>query len=240
MLRFAALASLALAPFWACGDGTHADAQDYQAEARRMVEQQLRARGIADERVLAAMAKVRRHRYVPPDMQPGAYDDTPLAIGFGQTISQPYIVGFMTEALAIAPSDVVLEIGTGSGYQAAILGELAREVYTIELVPELAERARGTLEAEGYRNVHVRAGDGYQGWPEHAPFAKIIVTAAPEEVPAALVEQLAIGGTMILPVGPVGGHQELRILTKTAQGAVTRHSLPVRFVPMVKPGSPDE
>jgi protein-L-isoaspartate(D-aspartate) O-methyltransferase len=211
------------------------------AERRRqMIESQIRMRGVRDPRVLAAMERVPRHRFVRDEDVAMAYGDHPISVGFGQTISQPYIVGFMTEALAIAPSDVVLEIGTGSGYQAAILGELAREVYTIELVPELAERARGTLEAEGYRNVHVRAGDGYQGWPAHAPFAKIIVTAAPEEVPAALVEQLAIGGTMILPVGPVGGHQELRILTKTAQGAVTRHSLPVRFVPMVKPGSPDE
>jgi protein-L-isoaspartate(D-aspartate) O-methyltransferase len=237
MMRLAALASLVLAPCaaWACGDGSRADAQDHQAEARRMVQGQLRARGIADERVLAAMAKVPRHRYVPEAIRHEAYDDSPLPIGFGQTISQPYIVAFMTEALALQPSDVVLEIGSGSGYQAAILGELAREVYTIEVVPELAERARRTLEAEGYRNVHVRAGDGYQGWPEHAPFTKIIVTAAPEEVPAALVEQLAVGGTMILPVGPHMGEQELRILTKSEEGTVTRRSLAVRFVPMVKP-----
>jgi protein-L-isoaspartate(D-aspartate) O-methyltransferase len=237
MMRLAALASLVLAPCaaWACGDGSRADAQDHQAGARRMVQGQLRARGIADERVLAAMAKVPRHRYVPEAIRHEAYDDSPLPIGFGQTISQPYIVAFMTEALALQPSDVVLEIGSGSGYQAAILGELAREVYTIEVVPELAERARRTLEAEGYRNVHVRAGDGYQGWPEHAPFTKIIVTAAPEEVPAALVEQLAVGGTMILPVGPHMGEQELRILTKSEEGTVTRRSLAVRFVPMVKP-----
>ena len=132
-------------------------------------------------------------------------------IGFGQTISQPYIVAFMTEALALSPSDVVLEIGTGSGYQAAVLAEIAREVYTIEIVPELAERARARLTRQGYRHVHVRAGDGYRGWPEHAPFPKIIVTAAPEEVPQALIDQLAIGGTMVLPVGPQWGQQELRI-----------------------------
>ena len=151
------------------------------------------------------MRRVPRHEFVPADQQRAAYDDHALPIGYGQTISQPYIVGFMTEALMLTDSDVVLEIGTGSGYQAAILGELAREVYSIELVPALAERATRTLERLGYRNVHVRAGDGYQGWPEHAPFSRIIVTAAPEEIPQALVEQLAVGGRMILPVGPDRG-----------------------------------
>jgi protein-L-isoaspartate(D-aspartate) O-methyltransferase len=223
----------------ACGSVTGAESQDRQAEVRRMVDSQLRERGIQDERVLAAMARVPRHRYVPAEQQRSAYADGALPIGYGQTISQPYIVAFMTEALKLEASDVVLEIGTGSGYQAAILGELAREVYTIEIVPELAERARKTLEDEGYRNVHVRAGDGYLGWPEHAPFRKIMVTAAPEDVPPALVEQLAVGGTMILPVGPRMGNQELRILTKTEKGVLTERSLPVRFVPMVKP-PPDE
>ena len=208
------------------------------ADARRMVERQLRPRGIRDERVLSAMAKVPRHAFVPVTEQRGAYDDTPLPIGHGQTISQPYIVAFMTEALRLSPDDVVLEIGTGCGYQAAVLGELVRDVYSIELVPELAERARRTLEAEGYRNVHVRAGDGYRGWPDHAPFSKIIVTAAPDVVPAALVDQLAVGGTMILPVGPQFGDQELRIIRKTEQGLVTEHSLAVRFVPMVTPPGP--
>ena len=208
------------------------------ADARRMVERQLRPRGIRDERVLSAMAKVPRHAFVPVTEQRGAYDDTPLPIGHGQTISQPYIVAFMTEALRLSPDDVVLEIGTGCGYQAAVLGELVRDVYSIELVPELAERARRTLEAEGYRNVHVRAGDGYRGWPDHAPFSKIIVTAVPDVVPAALVDQLAVGGTMILPVGPQFGDQELRIIRKTEQGLVTEHSLAVRFVPMVTPPGP--
>jgi len=203
-------------------------------EAARMVDSQLRRQGIADPRVLAAMRKVPRHAFVPADQQARAYDDRPLPIGFGQTISQPYIVAFMTEALALAPTDVVLEIGTGSGYQAAVLGEIAREVYTIELLPELAERAGRTLEAQGYRNVHVRAGDGYHGWPEQAPFAKIIVTAAPEEVPTALVDQLAVGGTLVVPVGPPGGVQELRVMRKTDRGLLTERSLPVRFVPMVK------
>jgi protein-L-isoaspartate(D-aspartate) O-methyltransferase len=203
-------------------------------EAARMVEDQLRRQGISDARVLAAMRKVPRHHFVPAEQQAAAYDDRPLPIGLGQTISQPYIVAFMTEALGLTAEDVVLEIGTGSGYQAAVLGEIAREVYTIELLPELAEQARRTLEAQGYRNVHVRAGDGYRGWPEHAPFPKIIVTAAPEEMPQALVDQLAAGGTMVVPVGPRDGAQELRILKKTDRGVVTERSLPVRFVPMVK------
>ncbi len=208
---------------------------DRDADATRMVEDQLRSAGITDARVLAAMRKAPRHLFVPADQQAAAYDDRPLPIGFDQTISQPYIVAFMTEALALSPSDVVLEIGTGSGYQAAVLGELAREVYTIEIVPDLAERARLTLEALGYRHVHVRSGDGYRGWPEHAPFAKIIVTAAPEEVPPVLLQQLAIGGTMVVPVGPQSGVQELRVLKKTERGVITERSLPVRFVPMVKP-----
>jgi protein-L-isoaspartate(D-aspartate) O-methyltransferase len=209
--------------------------QNRRLEAQRMVADQIRARGIADQRVLAAMEKVPRHHFVPEAERASAYDDNPLPIGHGQTISQPYIVAFMTEALRLTPDDVVLEIGTGSGYQAAILGELAREVYTIELVPELAASATRTLASEGYQNVHVRAGDGYLGWPEHAPFSKIIVTAAPEVVPEALVNQLAVGGTLILPVGPQHGAQELRILTKSATGVTTERSLAVRFVPMVKP-----
>lgn len=203
-----------------------------------MVDEQLRVRGIRDARVLEAMARVPRHRFVPADQQHAAYGDHPLPIGFGQTISQPYIVAFMTEALDVRPTDVVLEIGTGSGYQAAILAELAREVYTVEIVAELGARATDTLAALGYRNVHVRVGDGYRGWPEHAPFSRIMLTAAPEEVPAALVEQLAVGGRMVLPVGPTGGDQELRILIRTAAGVTTQTSLPVRFVPMVKPPSP--
>jgi protein-L-isoaspartate(D-aspartate) O-methyltransferase len=208
---------------------------DQRNQSQRMVDEQLRDRGIRDPRVLEAMAGVPRHLFVPEDSQDAAYGDHPLPIGFGQTISQPYIVAFMTEALGVQPTDVVLEIGTGSGYQAAILGELASAVYTIEIVPELAARAEGTLARLGYRNVHVRTGDGYQGWPAHAPFSKIILTAAPESVPEALVEQLAVGGTMILPVGPVHGDQELRILSKTPDGLVSQRSLPVRFVPMVRP-----
>jgi protein-L-isoaspartate(D-aspartate) O-methyltransferase len=208
--------------------------QERLEDRRRMVDEQLRARGIQDERVLTAMAGVPRHLFVRPAEQALAYADTPLPIGHEQTISQPFIVAFMSEALQVEPSHKVLEIGTGSGYQAAILGKLAREVYTIEIVPELADRARATLAREGFTNVHVRAGDGYKGWPEHAPYQRIMVTAAPEEVPQALVDQLAPDGRMILPVGPQFGDQELRILTKTSNGVITERSLPVRFVPMIK------
>lgn len=197
-----------------------------------MVDEQIRARGVTNERVLAAMRKVPRHRFVPPHLAARAYDDTPLPIGHDQTISQPFIVGYMTEALEIAPEHRVLEIGTGSGYQAAVLGELAREVYTIEIVPELARSGAATLKALGYANVHVREGDGYAGWPDRAPFDRIIVTAAPPEVPPPLVEQLAAGGRMVIPVGAV--EQWLTIVEKTASGVVQRRTLPVRFVPFTR------
>jgi protein-L-isoaspartate(D-aspartate) O-methyltransferase len=209
-------------------------AGDWEARRDRMIESQLRARGIADARVLEAMRKVPRHLFVPEEYRWRAYDDSPLPIGHDQTISQPYIVGYMSEALELRPADRVLEIGTGSGYQAAILGELAAEVYTIEIVPELAERARAALEAAGYRNVHVRHGNGYLGWPEAAPFDRIIVTAAPDKVPQALVDQLAVGGIMVVPVGGVYDDQVMTILRKTEKGVITRETLPVRFVPMVK------
>ena len=203
----------------------------------RMVEEQLRRRGISDQRVLEAMTRVPRHLFVPEAQRDEAYGDHPLPIGHGQTISQPYIVAFMTEALRVEPSHRVLEIGTGSAYQAAVLGELAGHVYTIEIVPPLAERARQTLRENGYTNVTVRTGNGYEGWPEHAPFDRIMVTAAPETVPPALVEQLKIGGLMAIPVG--SSEQELRILRRTPQGLDTVATLPVRFVPMTgKPGKP--
>ena len=201
-----------------------------------MVEQQLRARDIRDRRVLDAMRKVPRHRFVPENVRARAYGDYPLPIGHDQTISQPYIVAFMTQALKVEPTSRVLEIGTGSGYQAAILGELAREVYTIEIVTPLAERSRALLAELGYRNVHVRAGNGYLGWPEQAPFDRIMVTAAPDEVPPALVEQLKVGGLMAIPIGG-SFDQELRILRRTEKGLETLDTLPVRFVPMTgKPG----
>jgi len=195
-----------------------------------MVAEQIRAREVRDPRVLTAMERVPRHLFMPESVRSEAYGDHPVSIGYGQTISQPYIVGFMSEALEVQPEHKVLEIGTGSGYQAAILGELAREVYTIEIVDPLAESARATLEKLGYKNVHVRAGNGYAGWPEEAPFDRIIVTAAPDEVPPALVQQLKVGGLMAIPVGTFD--QELRIMKRTANGMDTLKTLPVRFVPM--------
>ena len=205
------------------------------AERARMVEDQLRARGIRDQSVLAAMDRVPRHRFVPPQLQHLAYADGALPIGLGQTISQPYIVAYMTEAAEVAPDERVLEIGTGSGYQAAVLAELAREVYSVEIVPELAARAASTLRALGYTNVRLRTGDGYVGWKEHAPFHAIVVTAAPDHVPPALVEQLAVGGRMVIPVGT--GQQEMRVIRKTAAGVVEESTIPVLFVPLVRPDS---
>jgi protein-L-isoaspartate(D-aspartate) O-methyltransferase len=201
-----------------------------QAERKRMVDEQLRARDITSARVLDAMLEVPRHLFVPEAQRAAAYGDYPLPIGHDQTISQPYIVAFMTQALEIAPEHRVLEIGTGSGYQAAVLSLLAKDIYTIEIVAPLAERARGTLSSLGYRNVHVRTGNGYLGWPEHAPYDRIMVTAAPDQVPPALVEQLKVGGLMAIPVGTAT--QELRILRRTGVGTETLRTLPVRFVPM--------
>jgi protein-L-isoaspartate(D-aspartate) O-methyltransferase len=201
-----------------------------------MVERQIEARGIKSPAVLAAMRKVPRHRFVPAGAVNVAYEDHPLPIGLAQTISQPYIVAYMTEAAEISPTDKVLEIGTGSGYQAAILGEVARTVYTIEIIPELAERARGVLAELGYANVQVKAGNGYLGWPEHAPFDAIVVTAAPDEVPQALVDQLAVGGRMVIPVG--SANQDMMIIERTKSGVVERRTIPVRFVPMT--GKPEK
>jgi protein-L-isoaspartate(D-aspartate) O-methyltransferase len=219
----------------ACG-AVPASQRDQETDWTRardgMVREQIRERGITAPRVLDAMTRVQRHLFVPEPQRPDAYGDFPLPIGFGQTISQPYIVAFMTEALQVEPSHRVLEIGTGSGYQAAILSLLAREVYTIEIVEPLAERARATLASLGYDRIHVLAGDGYRGWPEHAPYDRVMVTAAPPEVPQALVEQLRVGGLMAVPVGV--GVQELRILRKTNSGLQTLSTLPVRFVPMVR------
>lgn len=204
------------------------------AARARMVHEQIVARGISDPRVLDAMARVPRHEFIPVGRRGEAYEDWPLPIGYGQTISQPYIVAFMTAALAPRPGDRVLEIGTGSGYQAAVLANLVAEVYTLEIVEPLAQRAEADLKRLGYGNVKVRAGDGYQGWPEAAPFDAIIVTCAPEAVPQALVEQLKEGGRMIIPVGSQWGAQELYLLRKTATGMKRQGVLPVRFVPMVK------
>ena len=195
-----------------------------------MVDEQIAARDIKNPVVLDAMRRVPRHEFVPEPLRGSAYADSPLPIGHDQTISQPYIVAYMTEALELDGSHRVLEIGTGSGYQAAVLGEIAKEVYTIEIVAPLAEGARAILKRLGYANVHVRTGNGYLGWPEQAPFDRVIVTAAPDDIPPALVEQLKPGGLMAIPVGV--GTQELRILRRTETGMQTLRTLPVRFVPM--------
>lgn len=204
----------------------------FEATRLRMVEDQIRSRGIRDERVLTTMETVHRHHFVVLTDQSSVYNDNPLPIGFGQTISQPYIVALMTEALEIEPDDRVLEIGTGSGYQSAILSKLAREVYSVEFVETLGHTAKRQLAAIGCHNVHVRIGDGYVGWPEKAPFNSIVVTAAPNEIPETLVDQLLTGGRLVIPVGR--HHQELILLHKE-EGGVRREKLAdVRFVPMVK------
>jgi protein-L-isoaspartate(D-aspartate) O-methyltransferase len=202
-------------------------------EARlRMVAEQIRARGVRDARVLDAISRVPRDRFVPGPLRAEAYEDRPLAIGHGQTISQPYVVAYMSEALRLEPSHRVLEIGTGCGYQTAMLAELAGEVFSIELVAELARRARETLDALGYGNVHVRTGDGYEGWPEHAPYDRVVGAAAAPSVPPALVAQLADGGILVMPIGTV--HQELVVLQKRGATVETLATLPVRFVPMIR------
>jgi len=200
------------------------------AGRERMVKEQIEGRGIKDPLTLAALRKVPRHLFVPDAATSEAYGDFPLPIGHGQTISQPYIVAFMTEALGLRGGEKVLEIGTGSAYQAAVLAEIAGKVYTIEIVPELAEQSRERLARLGYRNVEVRAGDGYLGWPEAAPFDAIIVTAAAPRIPEPLKQQLADGGRLVLPVGDE--HQELIVVTRRGAAFDERRVLPVRFVPM--------
>jgi len=228
-IRPAALLSLVLAACAASASPPQTDAE-WAARRARMVDTQIRLRGVTDERVVRAMLKVPRHLFMPEERRAYAYEDHPTPIGFGQTISQPFIVAYMTEALRLAPTDRVLEIGTGSGYQAAVLGELARDVYSMEIISELADRARTTLESLGYKNVHVRAGNGYLGWPEAAPFDKIIVTAAPDDVPKALLDQLGPNGTMIVPVGVM--EQMMTVIRRTPRGLVQRETIPVLFVPM--------
>ena len=212
------------------GSGCAADESGYDARRRAMTAGQIASRGVRDERVLAALAKVPRHRFVPPEYRSEAYADRPLPIGYGQTISQPYIVALMTESLGPAARGKVLEIGTGSGYQAAVLAEIADSVYTIEIIPELAERARSLLDSLGIRNVRVRAGDGFDGWPEEAPFDAVIVTAAAPRIPEPLVDQLRAGGRIVAPVGDA--YQELELYEKTADGLRLLSRVPVRFVPM--------
>ena len=204
---------------------------DVQHRAREdMVRWQIQARGLSDLRVLNAMRAVPRHLFVPPEFRAEAHFDGPLPIGHGQTISQPYIVAYMTDALRLKPTDRVLEVGTGCGYQAAVLSKLAREVYTIEIVEPLGRDAERLLKELGYSNVHVRIGDGYRGWPEAAPFDAIMVTAAPDHVPQPLIDQLAPGGRLVLPVGK--HWQELVRITRTDRGLSKETLLPVRFVPM--------
>lgn len=211
---------------------TNMEGQDWGAQRERMVRAQIERRGVKNPQVLQAMLEVPRHLFVPEGLRASAYEDRPLPIGHGQTISQPYIVASMTEMLDPRPADRVLEIGTGSGYQAAVLARLVRHVYTVEIVGELGKEARARLEALGYSNVTVRVGDGYQGWAEEAPFDKIILTAAPPEVPPELVEQLKNGGRLVAPVGTEW--QELVVVEKDGRGRVKRRTgYPVMFVPMV-------
>jgi protein-L-isoaspartate(D-aspartate) O-methyltransferase len=232
------LAAMLLALF-----ATDIKAADFANERRQMVEEikQVTAataaetgRAALDPRVLNAMGRVPREEFVPPKQSGSAYQSRPLAIGYGQTISQPFIVALMTELLKLKPTDKVLEVGTGSGYQAAVLSLLAREVYTIEIIPELGTAAAATLARLGYANIKTRIGDGYQGWPEYAPFDAIIVTAAPDHVPSPLVEQLKPRGRMVIPVGG-GREQDLMLITKNPDGTTTTtNTVPVTFVPLVK------
>ena len=211
--------------------GTDEPAKNEYAFAReKMVSSQIVGRGVADKLVLTAMRKVPRHKFVPEEMVPHAYEDRPLPIGEDQTISQPYIVALMTELLGLKGDERVLEIGTGSGYQAAVLAEIVKEVYTIEIIESLTRTAEKRLKELGYKNITVKCGDGYRGWEEHAPFDGVIVTAAPDHIPQPLVDQLKVGGRMVIPVGEY--FQELKLLTKTEDGVKEKNVIPVRFVPM--------
>jgi protein-L-isoaspartate(D-aspartate) O-methyltransferase len=206
---------------------------NYTDERKSMVNTQIKSRGIKDPQVLEAMERVRRHVFVPENMKKFAYNDEPLPIGKGQTISQPYIVAYMTEVLQLTCEGKVLEVGTGSGYQAAILAEIAGEVFTVEIIDELSKNAQEVLQTEGYTNIHFRVGDGAYGWEEKAPYDAIIVTAAPPEIPKALQDQLKIGGRMIVPVGE--SFQELVLIVREKRKFRKKKLLPVRFVPLVKP-----
>lgn len=203
---------------------------DWTDLRERMVRQQIETRGVKDPAVLTAMRTVPRHRFVPADYREASYQDSPLPIGESQTISQPYIVALMSELLEVSPGDKVLEIGTGSGYQAAVLAAMGVEVYTIEIRQGLCERAEVILTELGYDNAHVRCGDGYGGWPDQAPFAGVIVTAAPDRIPEPLIEQLAVGARMVIPLGDF--YQQLMVIKKTDDGVEERSVIPVRFVPM--------
>jgi protein-L-isoaspartate(D-aspartate) O-methyltransferase len=232
ILAFFLLLYFVLAGVIYCQKSNH----EYESRRLAMVTRQIEARGVNDRKVLLVMQQVPRHLFVPQNVRKFAYDDTALPIGHDQTISQPYIVGFMTEKLNADTSHVVLEIGTGSGYQAAVLSQLVREVYTIEIIPELGNEAAATLAELGYENVTVKIGDGYQGWPEKAPFDRIIVTAAPEIIPPKLIEQLKPGGRMVIPKGPRWFGQDLLVVDKNRDDTIKiKKTLPVVFVPMVHP-----
>jgi protein-L-isoaspartate(D-aspartate) O-methyltransferase len=219
-----------------CQGGSPTQTMGFETARKRMVEKQIIARGIKDERVIGAMLKVPRHEFVPGKYSHYSYRDTPLPIGYDQTISQPYIVALMTEEMNLSSADRVLEVGTGSGYQAAILAEIVAEVYTVEIVKPLGESARARLEALGYDNVHVRIGDGYEGWEEYAPFDRIIVTCAPTDIPQPLVDQLKEGGIMVIPVGNAG-FQYLYRVKKVGGEAETEKVIPVSFVPLTGPNA---
>ena len=229
ILLFTSLADCSDRPSW-----TIETIPDFQVQRDRMVRTQIRDRGITDKKVLAALSRVERQRFVPEAYRPYAYGDHPLPIGEGQTISQPYIVALMTELLGLKGNEKVLEVGTGSGYQAAVLAEIVPEVYTVEIITSLAETARTLLQEQGYHRIQVRTGDGYQGWPEKAPFDGILVTAAPDHVPQPLLDQLKEGGRMVIPVG--SGFQELKKIVKGEGKIKSTNIIPVRFVPMTGPG----
>jgi protein-L-isoaspartate(D-aspartate) O-methyltransferase len=211
---------------------------EFTAAREKMIKEQILERGITDQRLLNALLKVKRHLFVGPAFQADAYGDFPLPIEEGQTISQPYIVAIMTTVIAPDYKKKVLEIGTGSGYQAAVLAELVREVYTIEIIPQLARKSKKLLEDLGYKNIHCRTGNGYLGWPEAAPFDGIIVTCSPDHIPAPLIEQLAVGGRMVIPISYSTTVQDLLLVEKLANGKLKKTNLiPVLFVPMIRAGN---
>ena len=227
-----ALVAATMACIGTAPDQTRKPGNEAATARAQMVDTQLLGRDIRNPAVLDAMRRVHRHEFVPGHLRHRAYEDGPLPIDAGQTISQPYIVAYMTQAIEPAKTDRVLEIGTGSGYQAAVLAELVSEVYTIEIVPTLAASSSALLKGLGYTNIRAREGDGYAGWPTAAPFDKIVVTAAPESIPQALVDQLKVGGIMAVPVGR--GYQMMTIVRKSATGTVTQQTMEVLFVPMIK------